>query len=247
MTGDSNWSKDANWQTTHWSVVLSAKGGPDLQPEGDWHESLETLCQTYWYPLYAYLRRKGYSADDAADLTQSFFAALIEKDYLKAVDPQRGRFRWFLMHAANAFAAKWQEARLAQKRGGDRKFFSLNFREGESRYQNEPVDGWNPERLFDRRWAITIIQSALAQLATTYEQTGKKRLFDGLKVFLGAGGEPPKYHEVAEQLDLSETAVKVAIHRLRERYRDTIRQLVADTMAPDGDLDAEINDLMDAL
>ena len=235
-----------DWQTTHWSVVISAQREKNLPPD-QWQHSLAELCQAYWYPLYAYLRRKGYKTDDAQDLTQDFFASLIEKDFLKAIDPDRGRFRWFLMDAISKFAANWNAAQSTKKRGGDRQFFSLRFDDVETRYLKEPTDGLTPEKLFNRRWALTVLDSAINQLQNDYEQNGKTRFFEHLHVFLTADSQIPSYAEVAEKLGLTETAVKVAIHRLREKYRNTIRQLLAQTLEDPASLDDEIDDLMSSL
>ncbi len=236
-----------DFKTTQWSVVLSARRESDVAHDTDWREALESLCRQYWYPLYAYLRRKGYRPEDAQDLTQGFFASLIEKDYLQAVDPQRGRFRWFMMDAIGKFASKWQAAEKAQKRGGDRKILSIDFDTGEARYAREPVDAWTPERLFDREWALRLLTQALDLLRDDFKQQGKLRHFDMLKAYLSADSRPPSYAQTAGELGLSLTAAKVAIHRVRERYRETIRRLVADTLDPSESLDDEIDQLLAAL
>ncbi len=224
---------------------MSARSATDST--NDWQDSLETLCRHYWYPLYAYLRRKGYSASDAQDLTQDFFASLIEKDYLKAIEPGRGRFRWFLMDAIKKYAANWNAAQRAKKRGGDRRILPLEFDDGETRYQREPVDDWTAEKLFERRWTLELLDRSLQDLREQYESAGKLRLFDTLKVFLTADSSPPSYDEVASQLGLSQTAIKVAIHRLRDKYRQTIRRQVADTLDESDSLDDEIDRLLESL
>lgn len=226
--------------------MLSARRDDTTAGE-QWRDCLETLCQHYWYPLYAYVRRKGYAANDAQDLTQDFFASLIEKDFLKAADPSIGRFRWFLMDAIKKYAANWNAAQAAEKRGGGRQIFSLSFDDGESRYTREPVDGWTPEKLFDRRWALSLLEQALAELQKEYENSGKQRTFEALKVFLTADSSPPSYAVVAEQMGLTQTAVKVAIYRLRDKYRLTVRRVVAETLDEDQRLDDEIDELMKAL
>ncbi len=226
-------------------MVLAARDGKTNADS--WRQSLEMLCQSYWYPLYAYLRRKGYSPNDCQDLVQDFFAKLIEKDFLKVVDQGRGRFRWFLMDAIKKFAAKWNAAQSAKKRGGDRSIFSLEFDDGEQRYQREPVDGMTPEKLFERRWALELLNNAMSNLSAHYKSNGKLRHFQELKVFLTADSSPPSYQEVANRLGLSLTAVKVAIHRLRDKYRDTVHRLVADTLNEDESLEDEISRLLDAV
>lgn len=238
-------SSNARFQTTCWSMVLAARDTE--QQSDDWRTSLEVLCQNYWYPLYAYLRRKGYSASDCQDLTQDFFARLIEKDFLKAIDPERGRFRWFMMDAIKKFAANWNAARSAQKRGGDRKVFSLHFEDGENRYQREPVDGWTAERLFDRRWALEMLDRAMQTLNDHYKECGKSRHFDELKVFLTADSSPPSYQDVANQLGLSLTAIKVAIHRMRDKYSESVHQQVSDTLDDSESLEDEIDRLLESI
>jgi len=246
--GENNSSGNAGsdqFQTTCWSVVMAARNTEPLSD--DWRTSLETLCQAYWYPLYAYLRRKGYSVTDCQDLTQDFFARLIEKDFLQAIDPERGRFRWFMMDAIKKFAANWNAARNAQKRGGGRKMFSLEFEDGESRYQQEPTDGMTAERLFERRWTLELLDRAMQELETRYQQAGKLRHFQSLKVFLTADSSPPSYAEVAENLGISVTAIKVAIHRLRDKFRDCVHRQVADTLDEEASLEDEFTRLLETL
>ncbi len=239
-------SGEHRFQTTQWSVVLNARRDSEAVSD-EWRNSLESLCEDYWYPLYAYLRRKGYAAADAQDLTQDFFASLIEKDFLRSVDPEIGRFRWFLMDAIKKYAANWNAAQSAEKRGGGRKVLSLSFDQGESQYTREPVDGWTPEKLFDRRWALSLLDRALDELRSEYESGGKHRYFQVLKVYLTADNAPPSYSDAASKLGLTQTAIKVAIHRLRDKYRQTIRRLVAETLDQDQRLDDEIDELMEAL
>jgi RNA polymerase sigma-70 factor (ECF subfamily) len=155
----------AHFATTHWSLVRQARGSsPQAQA------ALEVLCGRYWYPIYAFLRRRGSSPENASDLTQDFFATLLEKEYLDDADRQRGRFRTFLLIAVSRFASKAYEHDQAQKRGGGRKRLSLDMAEGESRYQYEPADDWTPEKIFARRWALTILDAALSRLRSDYEK-----------------------------------------------------------------------------
>ena len=185
--------------------------------------ALADLCQGYWYPVYAFIRRRGHSAEDARDLAQEFFTTLLEKGYLADADPERGRFRAFLLTAVARFVGKQREKAGAQKRGGGRQTFSLNFDDGEARYQREPSHDWTPERIFERRWALTLLDRTLGQLRQEHEQAGKLALFDALKVFLtGEAGAPP-LRQVAEKLAMTEGAVKVAVHRLRQKYRESLR------------------------
>ena len=240
-----NDSRNARFQTTCWSVVLSARNTE--QSSDDWRTSLEALCQNYWYPLYAYLRRKGYAPNDCQDLTQDFFAKLIEKDFLEAIDPERGRFRWFMMDAIKKFAANWNAKQSAKKRGGDRQIFSLQFEDGESRYQREPTDGLTAEKLFERRWTLELLDRAMDSLQQTYLENGKQRHFEALKVFLTADSSPPSYAEVAKTLGLSGAAIKVAVHRLRDKYRDCVHRQVADTLDDEDSLEDEFNRLLETL
>ena len=246
----SNLKRD--FRTTRWSLVVSSRRGTDDEaadegPEAGWRQSLETLCRDYWYPLYSYLRRRGYSTNDAQDLTQDFFAELIHKDFLKVVVPEQGRFRWFLMDAIKKFAAKWNASQGTQKRGGDRKQLSLDFDSGEQRFLNEPSSEWTAEKQFERSCALQLLDRALTKLAAYYKDRGKQRFFDELKIFLMAGGNVPSYAEIAERMSLTPTAVKVAVHRLREKYRQAIQNAVADTLDDPQEIDKEINELLSVL
>lgn len=208
---------------------------------------MERLCEAYWYPLYAYLRRKGYSAEDCQDLVQSFFEALIEKNFLKVVSPEKGRFRWFLMDAISKFAANWNTAQSAQKRGGGQNILSLDFQAGESRFQIEPADHQTPEKIFERQWAIRVIHLALESLQQAYYVDGKKRMFDQLQTYLIPESRLPTYAETATELGLTETAIKVAIHRLRQKFSRAVRDVVLQTIEDPNDLEEEVNSLLKSL
>jgi len=236
-------SGDPLFHTTHWSRIAAATGN-----EGETSQAaLADLCQAYWYPLYAFLRRRGRTAEDARDLTQGFFAALLEKGYLADADPDRGRFRSFLLTAISRFASKEHDKAAAQKRGGGRAILSIDFADGERRYRNEPADNWTPERIFERRWALTLLDRTLAQLRQEHEASGKLAQFELLKIFLtGESGVPP-LRVVAEQLGITEGAVKVAVHRLRQKYRDLLRTEIAQTIAAQEDVDDELARLVAAL
>jgi RNA polymerase sigma factor (sigma-70 family) len=234
---------DPQFHTTHWSLVVAAAGQEGEQPRA----ALEELCQAYWYPIYAFIRRRGSSAEDARDLTQDFFAALLEKGYLADADPQRGRFRSFLLTAVARFVTKQHEKAAAQKRGGGRRLLSLDFDAGESRYQHEPEHDWTAEKIFERRWALTLLDRTLAALRREHEAGGKLPQFQALKVFLtGEAGAPP-LREVAQKLNTSEGAIKVAIHRLRQKYREQLREQIAQTVAAPEDIESELADLLAAL
>jgi RNA polymerase sigma factor (sigma-70 family) len=234
---------DPQFHTTHWSLVVAAAG-----QEGEASKTaLADLCQAYWYPLYAFLRRRGNSTQDASDLTQGFFAALLEKGYLADADPERGRFRSFLLTAVTRFAAKEHDRAIALKRGGGKRILAIDFKEGERRYQCEPADNWTPERIFERRWALTLLDRTLAQLRNEHAAAGKMDHFEGLKIFLtGEAGAPP-LRQLAEQLGMTEGAVKVAIHRLRQKYRELLRAEIAQTVAAHDDVDDELTLLLAAL
>jgi RNA polymerase sigma factor (sigma-70 family) len=235
-------SGPAQFATTHWSLVLEARGS---SPQSQ--SALEELCRCYWYPVYAFLRRRGSSPEDSSDLTQGFFATLLEKEYLDDVDRQKGRFRTFLLTAVSRFASKAHQREHAQKRGGGRKLLSLDVSEGECRYQHEPVDDWTPEKIFARRWALTILDGALARLRNDHEESGRTALYEALKVYLTGDSGAPPLAEVASRLSMTEGAVKVAVHRLRERYRQALREETGQTVAEPADVEDELKTLLAAL
>jgi RNA polymerase sigma factor (sigma-70 family) len=236
-------SGDSQFHTTQWSLIVAAAG-----QEGEASKAaLADLCQAYWYPLYAFLRRRGNDAEDARDLTQGFFATLLEKGYLADADPERGRFRSFLLTAVARFASKEHERATAKKRGGGRSILPIDFGEGEARYQREPADNWTPERIFERRWALTLLDRTLARLRQEHAAADKLDHFEALKVFLtGEAGAPP-LRQVAEQLEMTEGAVKVAVHRLRQKYRELLRAEISQTVAAQEDVDNELSLLLTAL
>jgi RNA polymerase sigma-70 factor (ECF subfamily) len=229
--------------STHWSVVLAA----GQRQSAESAEALATLCRVYWYPLYAYARRRLPRPDDAQDLTQEFFAQLLEKDYLRAADPTRGKFRSFLLTAFKHFLAKERDRANAQKRGGGRHSVSLDFQDGESRYQREPADHATPETLYERRWALTLLEQTLAQLRQEFTGSGKQKVFEALKETLTGEGPPRPYAQIAAELDMSEQAVKVAVHRLRRRYQELLRAAIAQTVPSAEDVEDELRDLFAAV
>lgn len=209
--------------------------------------ALGGLCQTYWYPLYAYVRRRGHPAHDAQDLTQEFFAQLLERHSLATASPQRGRFRSFLLTALNHFLAnEWHKARTG-RRGGGNPVTSLDWAEAEKRYDLEPADHRSPDKLFEKQWALTLLSEVLNRLETEYQQDGKLELFTALKQTLTGTRESQPYLELAEKLDMNEGAIKVAVHRLRRRYRDLIRAAIADTLDETENIDDEMRHLFSAL
>lgn len=230
--------------TTRWTVVLAAGGDPQATQTKD---ATACLLQSYWYPMYSFIRREGYPPQDAEDLTQEFVAKLIEKQYLADVDPAKGRFRSFLLASLRHFLSNQRDHDRALKRGGGRKVIALDGLDAEARYQLEPVTDLTPERLFDRRWALALLDRVLKRLRDDYARTGRANVYDALKPVLQADPDAPTYAKLGKQLTMTETAVKVAVHRLRTRYREMLREEVAQTVAADADLDAELKDLLNCL
>jgi RNA polymerase sigma factor (sigma-70 family) len=231
----------ARFGHTHWSVVLSAAG---RQNPGQAAQSLEKLCSLYWRPLYAYIRRQGESPHDAQDLTQEFFFRLLNKDYLKAVDQGKGRFRSFLLAALKHFLSNERDKARAQKRGGGQSPLPLDFAGEETDLGFQPVDNTSPESLFERRWATSLLEQALARLRQEYADQGKERLFEKLKTTLTEGRGSVAYSDLAAGLNLSEAAVKMAVHRLRQRYRDCLRAEIAQTVAATDEIEDELRHVM---
>ena len=216
-------------------------------PSPDARAALTTLCQSYWYPVYSFVRRRGYSADDGRDLTQEFFATLIEKDYLQAADRDRGRFRSFLLTAVKRFLSKQRERDGALKRGGGQKPMPLDFESGEERYRLEPSHDWTAERVFDRRWALTLLDRVVERLKAEYTERGKGALFERLKATLTDPADAPAYAQIAAELQMSEGAVKVAAHRMRTRYREILKAEIAETLADPGETGEELQYLLQAI
>ena len=229
--------------STRWSLVAAA-GQRDL-PESE--AALASLCGLYWYPLYAYARRRLPTIEDAQDLTQEFFLRLQERDYLRQADRQRGRFRSFLLTAFKHFLAKEQERANAQKRGGGRKPLPLDFQSGECRFQREPSHQATAETLYERSWALTLLQQALARLEEERTAAGKERLFECLKGTLTGEDAPRPYAELAPELGMSGQAIKVTVHRLRRRYGELLRAEIAQTVTTAEEVEDELRDLFAAV
>ena len=229
--------------TTRWSMVVEA--GRRSSPRAA--EALATLCGIYWFPLYAYVRRHGHSADDAQDLTQEFFVHLLEKQTLQVADKERGRFRSFLLASMKNFLAKQWRRGAAQKRGGGQSVISLDADGGEKRYRLEPSHDATPDRIFERQWALTLLEQALTKLRAEFDAKGRIELFDRLKMVLGGQKSTVPYRDLGDQLKMSEAAVKVAIHRMRRRYRVLLREEVQQTIGAEEDVDAELRHLFDTL
>lgn len=233
----------ARFESTHWSVVLAAASPPSSGASN----ALERLCASYWYPLYAYIRGRGVGPEDAHDLTQEFFARLIEKGFLKDVRPEKGKFRTFLLASVNHFLSnEWDRAK-AQKRGGHLQFLPLDFAQAEERHVRGAAHTLSPEALFERAWAMAVLDSALSRLRDEYARAGKESQFDHLKGVLVLGEGGASYRELGGEIGLSEGAVKVAVHRLRRRYRDLLLEEIAQTLAESENTEEELRHLMAAL
>jgi RNA polymerase sigma factor (sigma-70 family) len=224
----------SQFPTTRWSLVVAA-GDPRPKEAGS---ALVSLCENYWYPLYAYLRRRGYSADQAQDLTQEFFVRVLEGRYLDRADPEKGRFRSFILTSLKFFVADEGDRDRAQKRGGGM-VEPLEISSGEQRYQREPAHDETPERIFERRWALSLLDRVVEKLRDEFVQHGHPEHFERLKVFLLGHSDAP-YATLAREMNTSEGALKVAIHRLRKRYRELFRQEIADTVADPAEVESEL-------
>jgi RNA polymerase sigma factor (sigma-70 family) len=228
-----------NFLTTRWSVVLKSQDGSSSA-----QEALATLCRNYWQPLYAYVRRRGYSPHDAQDLTQAFFERWLEKGALGSVDRDRGRFRSYLLGAMQHFLAKVWQKEKAIKRGGGIALFSIDAEEGESWSLQHCDPGDSPEASYDRQWALRLLERVRDGLRQEMEQAGKGRLFELVQASLAGERQTGGYAEVAAALGLSEGAVKVAVHRLRERFRERLRAEVAQTVGSEAETEEELRTLI---
>ncbi|OFW26555.1 MAG: hypothetical protein A3H97_05975 [Acidobacteria bacterium RIFCSPLOWO2_02_FULL_65_29] len=229
--------------TTRWSLVLAAGQKSNARSA----EALASLCEMYWYPVYAFIRRQGNRAEEGADLTQEFFSRVLEKNYLHDADPARGRFRAFLCGSIRHFLSNERDRARTLKRGGNQPPISLEVETAEGTYQLEPRDDLTPEKLFDRRWALILLERVLARVREEQVSAGKAGLFDHLKGFLTGDSEGVPYADVARALGMSEGAVKVAVHRLRRHFRDTLVEEIAETVSDPADIDAEIAYLLKAV
>ena len=233
----------SRFETTEWSIVLAAGG----EHSSAARTALATLCETYWYPLYGYVRRQGHNADDAKDLTQAFFVRFLDKDAVREVRRERGRFRSFLLASIRNFLLNDAAYRRMLKRGGGQLVLSLDFETAEGRYLREPQDLRTPERIFDRRWALTVLDRVLGRLRREWLDAGKGVVFDRLKVCLVGETPPGGYRELGQALGLTEGAIKVAVHRLRRQYQRLLREEIGNTVATDDTIDEEIQYLFRAL
>ena len=234
----------AQFGQTHWSVVLSAAGKKDSVLAG---QSLEKLCRVYWLPLYTYIRRQGESPHDAQDLTQEFFARFLEKDFLASVDPGKGRFRSFLLASLKHFLSNQRDRARAQKRGGGQTPLSLDFSSAETQVVFQPADGQTPEKAFEKRWALTLLEESLKRLRKEYADRGREALFEQLKTTLTEGRGGTAYAELSARLGMSEAAVKMAVLRLRQRYREVLRAEIAQTVSQESEVEDELREVFRAL
>jgi RNA polymerase sigma-70 factor (ECF subfamily) len=232
----------AQFAPTHWTVVITARGNTTHS-----QVALEKLCQTYWPPIYAYIRRQGKNPHDAQDLTQGFFALLLEKNYLGDVDRSKGKFRSFLLTALKHFLAnEWDKAQ-AQKRGGGKQFISINAEAAETTFVVQPAENISPEKIFERRWALTLLDETLARLRDEYRASNKAELFEQIKETLTGERASISYAEIATRLKTSEGNIKVAVHRLRQRYREVLRAQIAETVSSPQEIEDELRHLFAAL
>jgi len=229
--------------TTHWSVVLNA----GAEGSAERVNALEMLCQTYWFPLFAYLRRKGFTEEDSKDLTQQFFTRLLEGKAFHALDARKGKFRTFLLAALGHFLSNERDFARAAKRGGGRPILSLEAMATEEWQRFEPATTLSPDKLFDQRWAMTLLAKAVTRLRDEMVAAGKSSQFEVLKTFLTNEPAPGEYLEVARRLEVSSQSVAVSVHRLRQRYRELVRSEVADTVSSPTEVHEEMRHLFAAL
>ena len=229
--------------TTQWSQVLAARDGSDTQARA----ALESLCQTYWQPLYAYIRAQGHGPEEARDLTQGFFAEFLDKDFLSSVDPDKGRFRSFLLASLRHFLSHERDRERALKRGGGAVTLSLDLATGEENYRLQISEEMTPEDVFERRWALTVLDRAVGRLERESDEAGTSFQFEHLQQYLTGEGVPPTYRETATALGMSEAATKSAVQRLRRRLGRCLRTEIAETVADPADVDDEVRNLLSKL
>lgn len=229
--------------TTHWSVVAAAGKGSSKEA----HSALETLCRTYWYPIYSYVRRKGYQPEEAQDLTQEFFAQLMAKEHFRLADPHKGKFRGFLLARLDYFLAREWSRRHRQKRGGQFTFISRDEQPPEDRYRLEPADHETPEKIFLRQWTLTVLKQAMNTLQSECEANGKGDLFRETKNLISGERDGAAYATISKSLNMGEGAVRVAVHRLRRRYGEILRSEIARTVSSEAEVDEELRYLFQVL
>jgi RNA polymerase sigma factor (sigma-70 family) len=229
--------------TTHWTVVLTARQG--AQPEAQ--SALEELCRTYWFPLYAYVRQRGHSKEDAEDLTQAFFERFLEKNFLGGMNREQRKFRAFMLTALKHFLANEWDKSQRQKRGSGAAHLSLDWQTADTQFQIAATEASSPDRIFDREWALALLRKVITQLEAECASSGRGTQFEHLKIFLTAGKGAASYADVARDLGLEETAVRVAVHRLRKRCRQLLRAEIANTLSDPAQVDEELRTLFGAM
>ena len=234
---------DNRFHTTNWSLVIRAGN----QGSDEARCALETLCQAYWYPLYAFARRSGRSVHEAEDLTQAFLSKVLEKNSLKSADRERGRFRSFLLTMFKRFDTAQQRADLAQRRGGGVRHLPLDFTDGERRYSREPADGWTAEKHFERQWAMTMLERVMEKLRGRFERRGMVDQYERMQAYLTAHADETSYAETAEQLGVSAGALRVKVHRMRSEYRELLHAEVAETLEDPQEVKQELQFLRAAI
>lgn len=236
-------NSDGRFPETQWSLVLQA-GGPSAPAA---RQAMETLCEAYWYPIYAFIRRKGKGPHEAHDLTQDYFCRFLKKGALAAADRERGRFRTFLLTDCKHFLVDAERYRKAGIRHPRTRVLSIDERTAEGRYLNEPAHGQTPERIFERNWALSLLECAFSRIRAEYTRAGKSLRYEQLKLILTGPSRSIPYAEVAGRLGTSEEAIATAVHRLRKRFKTVLREEVAATLADPADIDDEIRAMFDAL
>lgn len=236
-------SVPSSFQTTSWSLVLAAARNPSV----DSRPALAALCEAYWHPVYAFIRRSGYAPDHAQDLTQGFFALLLEKNFLEVVDPHRGRFRSFLLTAVKRFLLNERDRAYALKRGGGECSAPLDLIGAENWYVPSAANVDTPERLFELQWALALLERAMTRLRVEFTAAGKSSQFDTLAPFLSRESVGVRYEELTPQMGVSAGALRALVHRMRRRYRDLLRAEIANSVAEPEEVDEEIQFLMSVL
>jgi RNA polymerase sigma-70 factor (ECF subfamily) len=241
-TGQSTQTGAVAFTTTHWSLVLAAQG-----ESTEAKAALEKLCRTYWWPLYGFVRREGYKPEDAQDLTQAFFARLLDRKDLETVSQERGRLRSYLLASLKNFLSKARHREMTVKRGEGRPLISLDDLLARERADQEPAHKLSADRIYERRWALTLLAQVLVRLGAEYEAAGKLPLFDRLKELLAGESGQPSQAKIAAELQMTENAVKQAFHRLRYRYRQLLHEEIAQTVAAQDDVEDELRHFMAVL
>lgn len=243
MPTDSPKDQSASFRTTHWSLVVEAGRPSSIESK----KALEELCEQYWYPIYAFIRRRGHDSHEAQDLTQEFLMSLLESDVIEKADAEKGRFRTFLLTVLKRFLSHQRDKDNAIMRGGHMAKLSLDFEQGESRYQLEPTDEWTPEMIYQRRWALTLLEKVLGELNKEYQEHGKTDLFRHFRAHLVGDADRFHHSQLAAELGMSEGAVKASVHRLRSRYRELLKAEVRKSVDNDDQVSSELDLLLNAV